>query len=101
MLSEWMKMVESLGITSKSPTVLQKAVQFILDKVLLSKLNLKNEMLLQTLEEEADNNLLLEKSEEESFRYIAEYSLCSLKKELKVNAPQRVSLYWSYSRTGN
>ena len=81
MLSEWIKMLGSLRITSKFLPVLQMPMQLIEDKFFQIVLNLENKILLQTLEDETDDNTTLKRSVEQSLHSIAEYILFSLEKE--------------------
>ena len=81
MLSEWIKMLESLRITSKFLPVLQMPMQLIKDKFFQIVLNPENKILLQTLEDETDDNTTLKRSVEQSLHSIAEYILFSLEKK--------------------
>ena len=77
MLSEWVKMLECLGIVVQSSVVLEMIVQFILEIFHQFSLKLRNELLLPAIK---DKKKKKKKSEEASLRYVAGYIIFSLKK---------------------
>ena len=79
MLSEWVKMLECLGIVVQSSVVLEMIVQFILEIFHQFSLKLRNELLLPAIKDKKKKKKK-KKSEEASLRYVAGYIIFSLKK---------------------
>ena len=71
-----------MGIEQKSPIIMQRILQVILDKFLQLSLKLRNSILHAVTDPE-ERDLNLEKHEEASLRYVAGCVIFSLKKNIK------------------